>query len=86
MWGSHHNYPLKFVPYVQLSFLIFVPSELMRVQNTKNLILMNYKIIKKKKNQSHILNKNHHTIKITTCSILLKIRRKKIITISIKFR
>jgi len=31
------------------------------VQNTKNLILMNYKI-KKKKNQSYILNKNHHIV------------------------
>ena len=62
------------------------------MQNTKNLILMNYKLKKKKKNiqtnknknQSHILNKNHHTTKITTRSILLKIR-KKIIINSIKF-
>ena len=46
------------------------------MQNTKNLILMNYKI-KIKINQSHILNKNHHTIKITTRFILLKIRKKK---------
>ena len=53
------------------------------MQNTKNLILMNYKILKKK---SHILNKNHHTIEITICSILLKIRRKKIIISSIEFR
>ena len=30
------------------------------MQNTKNLILMNYKI-KKKKKKSHILNKSHHT-------------------------
>ena len=29
MWRLHHNYPLKFVPYVHLSFLIFVSSELM---------------------------------------------------------
>ena len=28
------------------------------------------------KNQSHILNKNHHTRKITTRSIQLKIRKK----------
>jgi len=53
------------------------------VQNTKNLILMNYKI--NKKNQSHILNKNHYTIKITIHSILLKIRKKMIIS-NIKFR
>ena len=46
------------------------------MQNTKNLILMNYKF-KKKKNQSHIFNKKHHTIKIITHSILLKIREKK---------
>ena len=39
---------------------------------------MNYK---KKKNQSHKLNKNYHTIKITTHSILLKIIRKKMIII-----
>ena len=38
---------------------------------------MNYKINKKKKNQLHILNKNHHTTNITTHSILLKIRKKK---------
>ena len=44
---------------------------------------MNYKI--KKKNQSHKLNKNDHTIKITTHSILLKIRRKKMIIRTIKF-
>ena len=38
---------------------------------------MNYKKNKNKnKNQSHILNKNHHTTKITTCSIILKIRKK----------
>ena len=47
------------------------------MQNTKNLILMNYKKIKKKKKtQSYILNKNHNTTKITTRSILLKIRKK----------
>ena len=40
---------------------------------------------KKKKNQSRILNQNHHTIKIITCSILLKIR-KNIVISSIKFR
>ena len=28
MWVPHHNYPLKFVPCVHLSFLIFVLSEL----------------------------------------------------------
>ena len=27
--AANHNYPLKFVPCVHLSFLIFVPSELM---------------------------------------------------------
>ena len=58
MWGPYHSYLLKFVPCVHLSFLIFAPSELISA-NTKNLILMNYKI-KKKKNQSHILNKNHY--------------------------
>ena len=46
------------------------------MQNTKNLILINYKIKKKKKNQSHTLNKNHRTTKITTRSILLQIRKK----------
>ena len=30
------------------------------MQNTKNLILMNYKIFLKK--QSHILNKSHHIV------------------------
>ena len=54
-----------------------------------NLTLINYKIYnnnKIRKNQSHILNKKHHTTKITTHSILLKIRRKKMIIINIKFR
>ena len=47
------------------------------MQNTKNLTLMNYKLKKKKKkNQSHILNKNHHITKITIRFILLKIREK----------
>ena len=42
----------------------------------KNLIvIMNYKI-EIKKIQSHILNKNPHITKITTRSILLKIRKK----------
>ena len=37
---------------------------------------MNYKIKKKKKkNQSHILNKNYHTTKIATRSFLLKIKK-----------
>ena len=66
--GDHHNYSLKFVPCVHLSFLIFAPSELISA-NTKNLILMNYKIKKKKIN--HI-----YSIKITIGSILLKIRKK----------
>ena len=26
LWGSYHNYPLKFVPCVYLSFLMYVPS------------------------------------------------------------
>ena len=56
------------------------------MQNTKNLILMNYKLKKKKKNQSHIFNKNHHTTKIITRFILLKIREKKMIKSSMKFR
>ena len=43
------------------------------MQNTNNLILINYKNLKKK---SHILNKNHYTTKITTHSTLLKIRKK----------
>ena len=52
-----------------------------------NLILINYKIKKKKKNQSHILNKNHHTIKITTHFTLIKItKKKKKIISSSKFR
>ena len=51
-----------------------------------NLILINYKIKKKKKNQSHILNKNHQTIKITTHSTLIKITKKKKIISSSKFR
>ena len=68
MWGPYHNYLLKFVPCVYLSFLIFAPSELISA-NTKNLILMNYKIKKKKIN--HI-----YSIKFTTGSILLKIRKK----------
>ena len=49
-----------------------------------NLILINYKIKKIKKNKnknkkvkSHILNKNHHTIKITTHFTLIKITKKK---------
>ena len=46
------------------------------MQNTKNLILMNYVIKKKLKNQSHILNENHHITKIIIRSILLKIRKK----------
>ena len=54
------------------------------MQNTKNLTLINYKLKKKKKNQSHILNKNHHITKITIRFILLKIREKMIIR-SIKF-
>ena len=29
MWRLHHNYSLKYVPRVYLSFLIFVSSELM---------------------------------------------------------
>ena len=37
---------------------------------------MNHEIRKTKKKQLHMLNKNPHTIKIITCSILLKIRRK----------
>ena len=44
------------------------------MQNTKNLILMNYKFFLK--NQSHILNKNHHITKIITRFILLNIRKK----------
>ena len=43
------------------------------VQNTKNLILMNYKI--KKKKPITYTNKNHHTTKIITHFILLKIRK-----------
>ena len=31
----------------------------------------------KNKKQLHILNKNHHTTKITTLSILLKLEEKK---------
>ena len=46
--------------------------------NTENLILITYQIKKKKKNQSLILNKNHHTTKITAYSILLKIRKQKL--------
>ena len=80
IWGPHHNYPVKFVPCVHLNFLIFEPSKLMSTR-TMNLILMSYNFLKKK-NQSHIFNKNHH---ITIRSILLKIRKKMIIY-SIKFR
>ena len=32
MWGPHPNYPLTLVSCVHLSFLIFVPSELMSVK------------------------------------------------------
>ena len=32
MWGLHHNSPLKHVPCVYLSFLIFVSSELIRAK------------------------------------------------------
>ena len=42
------------------------------MQNTKNLILMKYKIKKK----SHIFNKNHHTTNIITRSILLNLEKK----------
>ena len=47
------------------------------MQNTKSLILINYKI--KIKNQSYPLNKNHKKkyIYITTRSILLKLEEKK---------
>ena len=58
MWELHYNYPPKLVPCVYLYFLIFLSSELM-MRNTKNLILMNYKISKKTK-QLQTLNKNHH--------------------------
>ena len=42
------------------------------MKNIKNLILMNYNVKKKKKNQSHILNKNHHI----TNSILFRVQAK----------
>ena len=35
MWGLHYNYPLKFMICVHLSFLTFVPSELMNVKYKK---------------------------------------------------
>ena len=47
------------------------------MKSTKNIILMNYKFFFFLKEQSHILNKNHHITKITTCFIFLKIRKKK---------
>ena len=53
MWGSHHNYSLKFVLCIHLSFLIFMLSELMSVKYQKSIS----KIKKKKKPQLHILNK-----------------------------
>ena len=69
--GPNYNYPLKFVLCVHLNFSIFVSSKLMGskyyVSNINKL---------RKKNQSHKVNKNHHTIKIITRSILLKIRKK----------
>ena len=46
MWGSHHNYSLKFVLCIHLSFLIFMLSELMSVKYQKSIS----KIKKKKKN------------------------------------
>ena len=70
MWGPQNNYPIKF-------FNICV-KWVTECKNTKNLILINYKILKKKKkkNQSHTLNKNHCTTMITTRPILLQIRKK----------
>ena len=70
---------------VHLSFLIVLSSELMSAKYYESNIneLWNKKI--KKKKQSNILNKNHHITKITTHSILLKIRKKKIIS-CFKFR
>ena len=65
MWGQHHNYPFKFMPCVYFSFLIFVSNELMSAKYEES----NINELKKKKNQSHILNKNHHTTKIITLSI-----------------
>ena len=70
---------------VHLSFLIVLSSELMSAKYYESNIneLWNKKI--KKKKQSNILNKNNHITKINTHSILLKIRKKIIISI-IKFR
>ena len=51
MWGPYYNYPLKF-----FNLCAKWVNECM--QNTKNLILMNYKILKK---TNHI-----YSIKITT--------------------
>ena len=36
MCKPHHNYPLKFVPWIHLSFLMFVPNELMNVKYEKS--------------------------------------------------
>ena len=62
MWGLHYNYSLKFVPCIHLSFLIFVPSELMSVKYQKSIS----KILKKKKKPNYIYSikspqtKDHH--------------------------
>ena len=50
---------------IYLNFLIFVPSE------------WTIKLKKKTNYIYSIFNKNNHTIKLTICSILLKIKKKK---------
>ena len=57
---------------------MFVPNELMNVKYEKSNINEPRSInLFKKKNRLHILNKNHHTTKITEHSILLKIKKEK---------
>ena len=54
----HYNYLLKYAPCVYLSLFLSLCQSC--VQNTKNIILINYKVKKKKKNYIY-------TIKITIC-------------------
>ena len=61
---------------------MFVPNELMNVKYEKSNINepRSINLFKKKKNRLHILNKNHHMF------YLIKIRKKKMIISSPKFR
>ena len=82
MWGQHHNYPLKFMPCVHFSFLIFVSNELINAKYEKS----NINELKKKKKTNHV-----YSIKIITQQRSLhflsnyKLGKKMIIS-SIKFR